>query len=389
MIVLAGKNNIAVNALNFLRKNYEEQICIVGNRTDTGVHGWQRSLRLTAQELGVKELDLDEAYTSADLFISLEFDQIVDPEKFVQARAINLHFSLLPKYKGMYTSVWPILNGEVRTGVTLHEIDWGIDTGAIIAQRGFDIKPADRARDVYKNYLKNGFDLFSENIDDVIYGKYAKIAQSSDTSTYFSKKSLNFSSIEVDLNQTAYLIRRQIHAYSFREYQLPIIHGERVVGADILSERSCVRPGVVIDKGDWYFVISTIDFNLKIYVDRISEINDFSDCDIPHAKELLNGLCGVHDRNERGWSPIIIAAFHGNEEVVKYLLSVGADINSTNVNGTSVLMYAKEHAIKTGRRGVFDLLLAYGADMGHMDFSGKRLIDYLSLEDAKSLGLDS
>lgn len=69
------------------------------------------------------------------IFISLEFDKIVNPDLFKDARLYNIHFSLLPSYKGMYTSAIPILNGEEMVGVTFHEIDKGIDTGNIIAQK--------------------------------------------------------------------------------------------------------------------------------------------------------------------------------------------------------------------------------------------------------------
>ena len=55
----------------------------------------------------------------------------------------------------MYTSCLPILNGETITGVTLHKIDSGIDTGYIIKQKVFKININDTARDLYLKYLKN------------------------------------------------------------------------------------------------------------------------------------------------------------------------------------------------------------------------------------------
>ena len=59
--------------------------------------------------------------------------EIIKTKNFKSNKLFNLHFSLLPSYKGMHTSAFPILNGEKYSGVTIHKIDNGIDTGDIIA----------------------------------------------------------------------------------------------------------------------------------------------------------------------------------------------------------------------------------------------------------------
>jgi methionyl-tRNA formyltransferase len=68
----------------------------------------------------------------------------------------------------MYTSAWPILNGEDETGVTLHEIDEGIDTGNIIDQISFPITEDDTARDLYFKYLKYGSMLIRIDVEMII-----------------------------------------------------------------------------------------------------------------------------------------------------------------------------------------------------------------------------
>ena len=388
MLVLAGKNNIAVNALGYIIENYKKDLVVVCNQTDDGNHGWQRSLKKTAFDKGIREITLDEAYEQASIFISLEFDKIVRPEKFKYANAYNIHFSLLPKYKGMYTSIWPLLNDEEVTGVTLHEIDSGIDTGSIIDQLEISISEYDRASDLYKKYLSYSFELFKSRFDEIIGGEIYSKLQPKKASTYYSKKSIDFSVTKVDLNQTAYTVAKQIYAFSFREYQLPLVMGERIVEVDIFDTRSMLKPGSLINKGPDFFDLATIDFDVRLYFDRIDRIGEFSSCTEVQAEGLLKGLCGVNDRNEYGWSPIIIAAYHGNYEVIDFLLKKGADVNDTNNKGTSVLMYAKDHCIKTNSRHLFDFLVARGADVGHKDFYGKRLVDYLSKKEKVFLGVN-
>ncbi len=151
MYVIAGKNNIAVFALNYLILNMKlnkGKVAVVCNETDDGNNSWQMSLQKRAKELGVSEISLKDAEKYALVFLSLEFDKIIKPKNFATDKIFNIHFSLLPKYKGMYTSIWPVLYNDRASGVTLHRIDSGIDTGEIIAQKRFPIFNIETSKDV-------------------------------------------------------------------------------------------------------------------------------------------------------------------------------------------------------------------------------------------------
>ncbi|WP_236847560.1 hypothetical protein [Campylobacter sp. P0109] len=112
---IAGKNNIAVNALDYLINELhfcKENIFVVINKTDSGVNLWQKSLKKYALDNNIKIKTLEDCYDIKDLiFLSLEFDRIIKIEFFKTKKMYNIHFSLLPAYKGMYTSALPIING--------------------------------------------------------------------------------------------------------------------------------------------------------------------------------------------------------------------------------------------------------------------------------------
>ena len=115
IICIAGKNEIAVNALEFILNNKPEDVTVVGlpNTGDDGVNGWQPSFRFACNKLNVRIVTLEECYDLEDLlFLSLEFAKLIQPKKFLSTRLFNLHFSLLPAYKGSLTSIHPILNGD-------------------------------------------------------------------------------------------------------------------------------------------------------------------------------------------------------------------------------------------------------------------------------------
>ena len=115
----------------------------------------------------------------------------------------------------MHTTAWPILNGEKKTGVTLHKIDNGIDTGPIISRLSFDIKINDTAEIVFLNYIRYGVKLFKKNISSILREKIYPIRQNMFDSTYYSTKSLNFKNFKIDLNKTAYEIHNQVRSLIF------------------------------------------------------------------------------------------------------------------------------------------------------------------------------
>ena len=249
-ICIAGKNDIAVRALYFLYDHYPHyRYCVVPNQTDDGVNRWQPSLKFHAGKLGVEVVTLPDLYPQKDLiFLSLEFDSIIKPERFQSNRLHNIHFSALPKFKGMYTSVHPILCGESYSGVTLHLIDAGIDTGDIIDQVVFPIDVYTTARDLYMLYLKHSFPLLTRNLDDILQNTFRAEKQAPLESSYYSKKSIDFSNIRIDLNKTGFEISKQFRAFTFQEYQLPHFGGWAIYKTELTLEKSPAKPGTVIQE---------------------------------------------------------------------------------------------------------------------------------------------
>ena len=225
---IAGKNNIAVNALDYLIniiKIPKEKIFVITNKSDNGIDSWQKSLKKYAENNKIQIKNLEEIYEIENLiFISLEFDRIIKTEYFKTNKLYNIHFSLLPSYKGMFTSALPIINGEKYSGVTLHKIDNGIDTGDIIDQIKFEIDIKDTSRDLYLKYMKNSLKLFKKNIENIINNQITTKPQGIIGSTYYSKKAINYSNIEIDYKKTSFEIYNQLRAFIFPEYQLPQIN---------------------------------------------------------------------------------------------------------------------------------------------------------------------
>jgi methionyl-tRNA formyltransferase len=102
----------------------------------------------------------------ADLSIVVAYGRIL-PLTFLRAPrrgCINVHFSLLPQYRGAAPVNWAIVRGEKETGVTTMQMDEGLDTGAILLQRGTMIGAALTAPELMSRLSAIGADLLSETL---------------------------------------------------------------------------------------------------------------------------------------------------------------------------------------------------------------------------------
>jgi methionyl-tRNA formyltransferase len=95
----------------------------------------------------------------------------------------------------------------------------------------------------------------------------------------------------------------------------------------------------------------------------------------------------INQRSIQGWSPIIIASYNSQKDVVELLLEKGADINDTGENGTSVFMYAKSAFVNDTINDFHFLnwLLDKGALINHRDIHGRTVLDYIHKEKSESL----
>ena len=84
---------------------------------------------------------------------------------------LNIHFSLLPKYRGPAPVPWSILNGERATGVTIFMLDADLDTGAVIAQHTEKIAPDETADSLYNRLADLGSELLLAILPDYLEGK--------------------------------------------------------------------------------------------------------------------------------------------------------------------------------------------------------------------------
>lgn len=382
-ICIAGKNEIAVRGMKLIIKYFgKDNVIVCPNSTDDGKSNWQPSLVHHAKELEVEVVKIDECYDKKNLvFISLEYDKIINPKKFSSKKLFNIHFSKLPSYKGVYTSAWPIINGENESGVTLHCIDAGIDTGEIIDQVSFPLEEYETARSLYFKYMDYGFSLLNKNIKSLVSNEFNRLAQSSVNSTYYGLNSIDYKNIDINVNKTANQIGNQIRGFSFREYQLPKLKDFFITDFIITKDRSTLKPGALIDLDDNTFVLSTIDFDMIIKKDYSHDLFEaIKILDYHAVSNALDNGCNPNITNKQGWSPLMIAAYSGNLELCRILIAKGSEINLSNKNGTTPLMYAKDACEHIDCFKLCDFLIKSGANPIMQDIFGKTILHYAKIK---------
>ena len=108
-----------------------------------------------------------------DLIAVVAYGHILPPAILDLPRfgCVNVHTSLLPKYRGAAPIQWAIANGETETGVTIMKMDAGMDTGPILAQKQTPISPSDDSAILHDRLAQLGAELLLETIPDYVGGK--------------------------------------------------------------------------------------------------------------------------------------------------------------------------------------------------------------------------
>lgn len=160
----------------------------------------------------------------ADIFVVAAFGQILSEEilRMPKYGCVNIHASLLPKYRGAAPIQWSIIDGERETGVTIMQMDRGLDTGDILFQKKVPITPEDTGESLFDKLAEAGRALIVEALEKIEKGDVHPVKQDDSKSCY--AKMLNKAVGKIDWNKSAPEIERLIRGLNswpsaYTEYQ--------------------------------------------------------------------------------------------------------------------------------------------------------------------------
>lgn len=125
-------------------------------------------VKAAAVDLGIEvTASVDDALdVGADLGVVVAFGRIVKPHVLDRLAMVNLHFSLLPRWRGAAPVERALLAGDDETGVDLMAVEEGLDTGPVYARRRVPIGPDDTADDLRRTLVGEGTELLIESLSE-------------------------------------------------------------------------------------------------------------------------------------------------------------------------------------------------------------------------------
>lgn len=224
-VVFFGSPEFAIPTLKAIYKNYD----VVGVVTQPDRPAGRGKIltpppiKIIAGELGIPTLQpnrlkdqgmLEQLVAwKADVFIVAAFGQIFRTNilEIPEFGLINVHASLLPRWRGASPIQASILAGDEKTGVSIMKIDAGIDTGDVFAQRSVAIEPQDTAGELSDKLALIGAQLLMETLPDYFAGKNPGIPQDETLATYAGM--INKEDAILNIEESAEMIVRRIKAY--------------------------------------------------------------------------------------------------------------------------------------------------------------------------------
>jgi methionyl-tRNA formyltransferase len=199
-IVFCGTPEFAVPALRALLANPEFSVEAVVTQPDRprgrGQNVSASPVKEVAAQAGVRvfqpvSMKSDEARDflteiNPDAVVIIAYGQII-PRRLLEIPRLgwmNLHGSLLPKYRGAAPIAWAIINGERKTGLTTMRLDAGLDTGPILLQRETEIGGDETEPELRKRMADLGVPLVTESLIKLDHGEIAPVPQDSRQATY-------------------------------------------------------------------------------------------------------------------------------------------------------------------------------------------------------------
>ena len=225
-IVFMGSPDFSLPTLRALATHYE----VVGVVTQPDrASGRGRELRrppvkVLAQELGLpiiqpEKLRQPEAMEQLrrwepDLIVVAAFGQILKKDVLYLPRfgCVNVHASLLPRWRGAAPINAAILHGDELTGITIMKMDVGLDTGPILSQRSIPITRDDTAGSVFETLSQLGADLLIETLPGYFSGKIEPVPQKEEGMTYAPM--LKKEEGQLDFTHAASELERRIRAFN-------------------------------------------------------------------------------------------------------------------------------------------------------------------------------
>jgi methionyl-tRNA formyltransferase len=185
-----------------------------------------------------------------DLMITCAFGQILSQEilDIPKLGVINIHASLLPKYRGASPIHYALLNGEKTTGITIMKTDIGIDTGDVIMQKEIDVQDDETCGELFERLSLLGAECIIDALPTIISGQASQTKQDESLATY--SKIIKKQDALISWGDSADVIKNKIRAFNPAPTAYCLVDGLpfKIFSANIVDENA--PAGEIIEAGE-------------------------------------------------------------------------------------------------------------------------------------------
>ncbi len=183
--------------------------------------------------------------------------------KLTKYGCINVHASLLPAYRGAAPIQWAIIDGLKKTGVTIMQMNEGLDTGDIISQAEVDIDEKETSESLFDKLADAGAALLTETLADIEKGNINPTAQPKESTTAYARM-LTKEDGKINWETDAQVLERLIRgvpggAYGFMDGKIV-----KLLSCDVLNENTEAEPGSIVSADKRVLAVQTGKGQLKI-----------------------------------------------------------------------------------------------------------------------------
>lgn len=202
----------------------------------------------------------------ADVFVVAAFGQILSKEILDMPRlgCVNIHASLLPKYRGAAPIQWAVIDGEEKTGVTIMRMDEGLDTGDILLQEEIILDAKETGESLFDRLAVLGSDTIVKALELMEKGELTPVPQDHDKSTY--AKMLNKKMGVIDFNNSAVVIERLVRGLNSWPSAYTYINGKtlKIWEAEVIADALEGQNGQVVKVSKDSFFVKCAEGMLEI-----------------------------------------------------------------------------------------------------------------------------
>jgi methionyl-tRNA formyltransferase len=272
-VVVAATAEVAIPTLEWLKESEHELLRVVTtpdskagrgkNLAQSVIADWADKNSISIAKPNTSS-EISKSFEGADVVIAIAYGKILTSEVFSIPKygCLNLHFSLLPTYRGAAPVQRALLNGDSVTGISIFKIDEGLDTGPIYYQEQYEINPIANSGEVLRDLSLIGAKSFSKVLSDV--EALAKPREQETVGISLAQK-VSKEEARINWSKKSVAILNLIRAFTpvpgaWTTYQGSVL---KIVGMGLASTAAEVAPGSIHVEEKRLFV-GTADFPIEV-----------------------------------------------------------------------------------------------------------------------------